>query len=91
MCSALFAAQADVWSKCSTGALVMTVCTDGIVRVGDVRLRLGELSSLLASRYAFMSGALTPKREPILSFGDSRTPCTFYEYSILVDYLLQAP
>ncbi|VDN58393.1 unnamed protein product [Dracunculus medinensis] len=64
---------------------------DGFMEVGGQRIKVKEMSDILASRFAFLSGARTKDGHPILTFPDSRSQLTFDEFKLLISYLLQIP
>ncbi|EPB69351.1 hypothetical protein ANCCEY_11558 [Ancylostoma ceylanicum] len=49
------------------------------------------MSDILASRYAFLTGARTNEGMSIVTFPDSRTVLSFEDYQTLITYLLQVP
>ncbi|CAD5231203.1 unnamed protein product [Bursaphelenchus okinawaensis] len=64
---------------------------EGFVDVANQRIKVRDLSHILVSRFAFISGLRTSDGNPILTFPDSRSQLTFEEYQILLAYLFQVP
>ncbi|KAM3729038.1 Guanine nucleotide exchange factor DBS [Dirofilaria immitis] len=64
---------------------------DGCMDVGNERIKIKEMSDILASRFAFITGARTKEGNPILIFPDSRTQLAEEEFHLLISYLLQIP
>ncbi|CCD63467.2 DH domain-containing protein [Caenorhabditis elegans] len=64
---------------------------DGYLTVGGDRIKIRDMSDILATRYAFISGARTTEGLTIVTFPDSRSTLPFEDYSLLVKYLLQVP
>ncbi|EYC45731.1 hypothetical protein Y032_0418g1116 [Ancylostoma ceylanicum] len=64
---------------------------DGFLTVGEDRVRIKDMSDILASRYAFLTGARTNEGMSIVTFPDSRTVLSFEDYQTLITYLLQVP
>uniref|UniRef100_A0A1I7RJS6 CRAL-TRIO domain-containing protein n=2 Tax=Bursaphelenchus xylophilus TaxID=6326 RepID=A0A1I7RJS6_BURXY len=64
---------------------------DGYMEVANQRIKVRDLSQILVSRFAFISGLRTNEGNPILTFPDSRSQLTFEEYQILLAYLFQVP
>ncbi|EGT30278.1 hypothetical protein CAEBREN_00518 [Caenorhabditis brenneri] len=64
---------------------------DGYLTVGGDRIKIRDMSDILATRYAFISGARTSEGLTIVTFPDSRSTLPFEDYSLLVKYLLQVP
>ncbi|VDL74836.1 unnamed protein product [Nippostrongylus brasiliensis] len=64
---------------------------DGFVTVGEDRVRIKDMSDILASRYAFLTSARTNEGMSIVTFPDSRTVLSFEDYQTLITYLLQVP
>ncbi|VDO72644.1 unnamed protein product [Haemonchus placei] len=64
---------------------------DGFVTVGEDRVRIKDMSDILASRYAFLTSARTNEGMSIITFPDSRTVLSFEDYQTLITYLLQVP
>ncbi|CAG9540110.1 unnamed protein product [Cercopithifilaria johnstoni] len=59
--------------------------------VGNKRIKIKEMSDILASRFAFITGTRTKEGNPVLIFPDSRSQLTEDELHLLVSYLLQIP
>ncbi|KAK6766513.1 hypothetical protein RB195_026048 [Necator americanus] len=64
---------------------------DGFLTVGEDRVRIKDMSDILASRYAFLTGARTNEGMSIVTFPDSRAVLSFEDYQTLITYLLQVP
>uniref|UniRef100_A0A914UMR1 Guanine nucleotide exchange factor DBS n=2 Tax=Plectus sambesii TaxID=2011161 RepID=A0A914UMR1_9BILA len=64
---------------------------DGNMDVGGERIKVKEMSDILAARYAFLSGARTRDGFPVMTFPDSRVQMSYPNYHLLVTYLLQVP
>ncbi|KAI6227532.1 DH domain-containing protein [Aphelenchoides fujianensis] len=64
---------------------------DGFMEVQNQRIKVKELSDILVSRFAFISGLRTQDGHPILTFPDSRSQLSFEEYHLLIAYLFQFP
>ncbi|CAI4221574.1 unnamed protein product [Auanema sp. JU1783] len=64
---------------------------DGFLTVGVDRCKIKDMSDILASRYAFLSGARTNEGLTIVTFPDSRAQLSFDDYQLLITYLLQVP
>ncbi|KAE9417362.1 hypothetical protein Angca_004236, partial [Angiostrongylus cantonensis] len=62
---------------------------DGFLTVGEDRIRIKDMSDILASRYAFLTSARTNEGLCIVTFPDSRTILSFQDYQTLIIYLLQ--
>ncbi|KRZ93665.1 Guanine nucleotide exchange factor DBS [Trichinella sp. T8] len=61
--------------------------TDGYMKVDNQRVKIREVSDLLVTRYAFISGAKTDQGFPVLTFPDSHVHLPFVEYRLLITYL----
>ena len=74
--------------------------------MGQERLKIKDMSDILASRYAFLSGltvilvgnngknclgARTNEGMTVVTFPDARTQLSFEDYQLLITYLLQVP
>ncbi|KAH7706000.1 Protein CGEF-1 b [Aphelenchoides avenae] len=64
---------------------------DGHMEVAGQKVRVKEVSDVLESRFAYISGVRTPDGHPILTFPDTRVQVSFDEYHLLIAYLLQVP
>ncbi|KAI6172845.1 DH domain-containing protein [Aphelenchoides besseyi] len=64
---------------------------DGFMNVQNQKIKVKDLSDILVSRFAFISGLRTPEGHPILTFPDSRSQLSFEEYHLLIAYLFQFP
>uniref|UniRef100_A0A915HLA6 Uncharacterized protein n=1 Tax=Romanomermis culicivorax TaxID=13658 RepID=A0A915HLA6_ROMCU len=64
---------------------------DGFMLVNDEKVKIKDMSDLLAARFAFISGAKTTDGLPILTFPDSKIHLPFPDYRRLVGYLIQVP
>ncbi|CAB3400684.1 unnamed protein product [Caenorhabditis bovis] len=64
---------------------------DGYLTVGPDRVKIKDMSDILATRYAFLSGSRTPEGLTIVTFPDARSNLSFEDYSLLITYLLQVP
>ncbi|KRY72001.1 Guanine nucleotide exchange factor DBS [Trichinella pseudospiralis] len=60
---------------------------DGYMKVDNQRVKIREVSDLLVTRYAFISGAKTDQGFPVLTFPDSHVHLPFVEYRLLITYL----
>ncbi|KRZ04974.1 Guanine nucleotide exchange factor DBS, partial [Trichinella zimbabwensis] len=60
---------------------------DGYMKVDSQRVKIREVSDLLVTRYAFISGAKTDQGFPVLTFPDSHVHLPFVEYRLLITYL----
>uniref|UniRef100_A0A5S6QZ85 CRAL-TRIO domain-containing protein n=1 Tax=Trichuris muris TaxID=70415 RepID=A0A5S6QZ85_TRIMR len=60
---------------------------DGYMTIDNERIKIREVSDLLVTRYAFISGAKSEQGLPVLTFPDSHVQFTFADYRILVNYL----
>ncbi|CAI5455475.1 unnamed protein product [Caenorhabditis angaria] len=63
---------------------------DGYLTVGSDRIKIKDMSDILATRYAILSGARTNDGLSIVTFPDSRTTLSFEDYSLLIVYMLQS-
>uniref|UniRef100_A0A7E4V579 CRAL-TRIO domain-containing protein n=1 Tax=Panagrellus redivivus TaxID=6233 RepID=A0A7E4V579_PANRE len=64
---------------------------DGVMDVNDTRIKIREMTDILVTRFAFISGLKTKDSHPIMTFPDSRSAIDFEQYQLLVGYLLQVP
>ncbi|KAI6231679.1 DH domain-containing protein [Aphelenchoides besseyi] len=64
---------------------------DGFMNVQNQKIKVKDLSDILVSRFAFISGLRTSEGHPILTFPDSRSQLSFEEYHLLIAYLFQFP
>lgn len=55
------------------------------------KIKFKDLSDILISRFAFMSGLRTNDNHPILTFPDSKSQISFEEYHLLITYLFKFP
>ncbi|KFD46192.1 hypothetical protein M513_12940 [Trichuris suis] len=60
---------------------------DGYMTIDNERIKIREVSDLLVTRYAFISGAKSEQGLPVLTFPDSHVQFSFADYRILVNYL----
>ncbi|MCP9256956.1 Dbl-likey (DH) domain and CRAL-TRIO domain and Pleckstrin-likey-like domain-containing protein [Dirofilaria immitis] len=81
----------DNGSRWSTYICKRNENIDGCMDVGNERIKIKEMSDILASRFAFITGARTKEGNPILIFPDSRTQLAEEEFHLLISYLLQIP
>ena len=61
------------------------------MEVNGQKLKVKEMTDILVSRFAFISGLKTKDGHPIMTFPDSRTYIDFEQYQLLIGYLLQVP
>uniref|UniRef100_A0A1I8EME6 Uncharacterized protein n=1 Tax=Wuchereria bancrofti TaxID=6293 RepID=A0A1I8EME6_WUCBA len=64
---------------------------DGFMDVGNKRTKIKEISDILVSRFAFITGARTKDGNPMLIFPDSRSQLTEEQLDLLISCLLQLP
>ncbi|CAJ0951790.1 unnamed protein product, partial [Mesorhabditis belari] len=64
---------------------------DGQMNVGTHRVKIKDMSDILASRYAFISGARSNEGLTVVTFPDSRTNLILDDYQLLITYLIQVP
>ncbi|GMR32275.1 hypothetical protein PMAYCL1PPCAC_02470, partial [Pristionchus mayeri] len=64
---------------------------DGFITVGSERLRVKEMSDLLATRFAFVSGSRTDDGSPLVTFPDSHVLLSADDFRLLLTYVMAIP
>ncbi|GMT04280.1 hypothetical protein PENTCL1PPCAC_26454, partial [Pristionchus entomophagus] len=64
---------------------------DGYISVGSERLRVKDISDLLATRFAFVSGSRTDDGSPLVTFPDSHVVLSSDDFRLLLTYVMAIP
>uniref|UniRef100_A0AC34QRH7 CRAL-TRIO domain-containing protein n=1 Tax=Panagrolaimus sp. JU765 TaxID=591449 RepID=A0AC34QRH7_9BILA len=64
---------------------------DGLMEVSGQKIKIKDMTDILVTRFAFISGLRTRDGHPVMTFPDSRSIIDFEQYQLLVGYLLQVP
>jgi hypothetical protein len=64
---------------------------DGYMELEKEKIKVKDLSDILISRFAFISGLRTNDNHPILTFPDSKSQISFEDYHLLIAYLFKFP
>uniref|UniRef100_A0A7E4V5F9 CRAL-TRIO domain-containing protein n=1 Tax=Panagrellus redivivus TaxID=6233 RepID=A0A7E4V5F9_PANRE len=83
--------EADVCLDAGQEERFTGMTQDGVMDVNDTRIKIREMTDILVTRFAFISGLKTKDSHPIMTFPDSRSAIDFEQYQLLVGYLLQVP